>query len=87
MCVRIQPRHVLLRFGWLMDDSVDGLLIVFSRAAHDAPLLLVDDRRGNLTPADDAARVILAALNTAGLSDTLWGNLPLWRKTRRSPCW
>jgi dTDP-4-dehydrorhamnose reductase len=68
------PRHVLLRFGWLMDDSVDGLLGRFlSRAAHDAPLRLADDRRGNPTPVDDAARVILAVLKQLDCQTPLWG--------------
>lgn len=74
-CVRATcPRHVLLRFGWLLDDSANGLLGRFlTRAAHDEPLLLADDRRGNPTPVDDAARVILAVLKQLDCQTPLWG--------------
>src|SRR3989338_1521563 len=68
------PRHVLLRFGWLLDDSANGLLGRFLvRAAQDEPLLLADDRRGNPTPVDDAARVILAVLKQLDCQTPLWG--------------
>lgn len=68
------PRHVLLRFGWLLDDSADGLLGRFlSRAERDEPLQLADDRRGNPTPVDDAARVILAVLKQLDCQVPLWG--------------
>jgi dTDP-4-dehydrorhamnose reductase len=70
----ICPRHVLLRFGWLLDDSAEGLLGRFlTRAAHDEPLLLADDRRGNPTTVDDAARVILAVLKQLDCQAPLWG--------------
>ncbi|WXL26516.1 sugar nucleotide-binding protein [Ectopseudomonas mendocina] len=70
----ICPRHILLRFGWLMDDSVDGVLGRFlTRAAESEPLLLADDRRGNPTPVDDAARVILAVLKQLDCDSPLWG--------------
>ena len=68
------PRHVLLRFGWLLDDSPDGLLGRFlQRLEHDDELCLADDRRGNPTPVDDAARVILAVLNQLDCLAPLWG--------------
>jgi dTDP-4-dehydrorhamnose reductase len=70
----ICPRHVLLRFGWLMDDSEDGRLGRFlSRAASAGPLALADDRRGNPTPVDDAARVIIAVLKQLDCESPLWG--------------
>jgi dTDP-4-dehydrorhamnose reductase len=74
-CVRATcPRHVLLRFGWLLDDSAQGLLGRFlSRAEQASPLLLADDRRGNPTPVDDAARVILAVLKQLDCQTPLWG--------------
>lgn len=74
-CVRATcPRHVLLRFGWLLDDSAKGLLGRFlSRAEQASPLLLADDRRGNPTPVDDAARVILAVLKQLDCQTPLWG--------------
>lgn len=68
------PRHVLLRFGWLLDDSATGRLGRFlARAAQDQSLLLADDRRGNPTPVDDAARVILAVLKQLDCQTPLWG--------------
>ena len=68
------PRHVLLRFGWLLDDSAEGLLGRFlQRSEAQAELLLADDRRGNPTPVDDAARVILAVLKQLDCQAPLWG--------------
>lgn len=68
------PRHVLLRFGWLLDDDAQGLLGRFlNRAERDEPMLLADDRRGNPTPVDDAARVILAVLKQLDCQAPLWG--------------
>lgn len=68
------PRHVLLRFGWLLDDSENGLLARFlTRAAEQDEVLLADDRRGNPTLVDDAARVILAVLKQLDCQVPLWG--------------
>lgn len=68
------PKHVLLRFGWLIDDSPEGLLGRFlQRAERDEALYLADDRRGNPTPVDDAARVILAVLKQLDCASPLWG--------------
>lgn len=70
----ICPKHVLVRFGWLLDDSPQGLLSRFlARAESDEPLYLADDRRGNPTPVDDAARVILAVLKQLDCETPLWG--------------
>lgn len=70
----ICPRHVLLRFGWLLDDSPEGALGRFlRRAAQGEALLLADDRRGNPTPVDDAARVVLAVLKQLDCQSPLWG--------------
>lgn len=68
------PRHVLLRFGWLLDESPDGRLGRFLlRAERDEGIALADDRRGNPTPVDDAARVILAVLKQLDCQTPLWG--------------
>ncbi|WP_137975175.1 sugar nucleotide-binding protein [Pseudomonas sp. F(2018)] len=74
-CVRATcPRHVLLRFGWLLDDSADGLLGRFLRRAElEQELFMADDRRGNPTLVDDAARVILAVLKQLDCQSPLWG--------------
>ncbi|MBM7062749.1 sugar nucleotide-binding protein [Pseudomonas sp. UL073] len=68
------PRHVLLRFGWLMDESPGGLLDRFLRRAEkDDALFAADDRRGNPTPVDDAARVLIAVLKQLDCQAPLWG--------------
>ncbi|MBD9485255.1 sugar nucleotide-binding protein [Pseudomonas sp. PDM14] len=68
------PRHVLLRFGWLLDDSPDGLLGRFLRRAElEQELSMADDRRGNPTLVDDAARVIIAVLQQLDCQIPLWG--------------
>ncbi|MFC0710100.1 sugar nucleotide-binding protein [Azorhizophilus paspali] len=68
------PRHVLLRFGWLYDDSLDGVLGRFLlRAERESILALADDRRGNPTLVDDAARVMLAVLKQLDCQTPLWG--------------
>lgn len=68
------PRHVLLRFGWLLDDSREGVLgRLLTRAENDEDVLLADDRRGNPTPVDDAARVLLAVLKQLDCQAPLWG--------------
>ncbi|WP_213879549.1 sugar nucleotide-binding protein [Pseudomonas sp. dw_358] len=68
------PKHVLLRFGWLLDDSIDGLLGRFlQRAETPQEIFLADDRRGNPTPVDDAARVIISVLKQLDCQAPLWG--------------
>jgi dTDP-4-dehydrorhamnose reductase len=70
----ICPQHVLLRFGWLLDDSPEGVLGRFLRRAESAEqVLLADDRRGNPTPVDDAARVILSVIKQLDCAAPLWG--------------
>lgn len=70
----ICPWHVLLRFGWLFDDSQDGILSRFlKRAERETELTLADDRRGNPTPVEDAARVMLAVLKQLDCRAPLWG--------------
>src|SRR5690606_38118838 len=67
------PRHVLLRFGWLLDESPDGQLGRFLRRTAAGPVALPDDRRGNPTPVDDAARVLLAVVKQLDCQAPLWG--------------
>ena len=70
----ICPRHVLLRLGWVLDDSPEGILgRLMQRAELAGDLLLADDRRGNPCPADDVARVILAVLKQLDCAAPLWG--------------
>lgn len=80
------PQHVLLRFGWLLDESIDGVLGRFlTRAEQPQELLLADDRRGNPTPVDDAARVILSVLKQLDCAAPLWGHTttPVTKPPRR----
>lgn len=68
------PKHVLLRFGWLLDESRDGHLgQLLQAAAGGVPLHLADDRRGSPTPVDDAARVVVAVLKQLDCNAPLWG--------------
>lgn len=67
-------KHVLLRFGWLLDDSPESVLGRMLQRAQDHELLeMADDRRGNPTPVEDAARVILAILKQLDCAAPLWG--------------
>lgn len=70
----ICSRHVIVRFGWLLDDSPDGMLgRVLQRALAHESMEMADDRRGNPTPVDDAARVLVAILNQLDCDAPLWG--------------
>lgn len=68
------PRHILLRFGWLLDASAEGVLGRFlHQLSQEGPVFLADDRRGNPTLVEDAARVILAVLKQLDCQAPLWG--------------
>ncbi|TWI50840.1 dTDP-4-dehydrorhamnose reductase [Pseudomonas duriflava] len=68
------PRHILLRLGWLLDESSQGWLDRFlRRVSLGERLCLADDRRGSPTPVDDAARVILAIIKQLDCAAPLWG--------------
>ena len=67
-------RHVIVRFGWLMDDSPEGMLgRVLQRAQAHESMEMADDRRGNPTPVDDAARILLAIVTQLDCDAPLWG--------------
>lgn len=82
------PRHVLIRFGWLLDESPNGLLGRFlSRAEHPQPLFLADDRRGNpTTPRGWCSRCSSSstARRRCGAPTTTadWKRPPPWRWDR-----
>ena len=62
------PQHVLLRFGWVLDDSVDGVLGRFlTRAEHSQELLLADDRRARAaaSPSFTLWRMMLRSNSTS----------------------
>ncbi|UFH48970.1 sugar nucleotide-binding protein [Pseudomonas sp. KNUC1026] len=70
----ICPQHVMLRFGWLLDESRDGIMGRFlDQVIRAQTVQLADDRRGNPTPVDDAARVILSVLKQLDCEAPLWG--------------
>lgn len=70
----ICPRYLVLRFGWLLDSCTGGGLDRFLREAASQPLLaLAEDRRGNPTPLEDAARVLLAVLKQLDCEASAWG--------------
>lgn len=70
----ICSKHIILRFGWLLDDSLEGMLgRVLQRAQAGDVLEMADDRRGNPTPVEDAARVIVAILKQLDCAAPLWG--------------
>jgi dTDP-4-dehydrorhamnose reductase len=56
-------RYAVLRFSWLLDASPDGQLAKLLDQLHgEQPVLLAEEWRGNPTPVEDAARVLLAIL-------------------------
>jgi len=68
------PQHLLLRLGWLLDESVQGDLHRFLlQAMQGGSLPAADDRRGSPTLVDDAARVLLAVLKQLDCGAPLWG--------------
>lgn len=67
-------KYILIRFGWLLDYSADGKVGRLLKRAETLPeVWLADDRRGNPTPVDDAARVILGILQQLDCEAALWG--------------
>lgn len=68
------PRYAVLRFSWLLDGSSDGQLAQLLRQLHGKlPVLLAEEWRGNPTPVDDAARVLLALLKQLDCDSPLYG--------------
>ena len=67
-------RHVILRFSWLLDRSPDGLLgRLLAQLRSGEPVQLAEEWRGNPTPIDDAARVVLAILKQLDCDAPLYG--------------
>jgi len=72
--VRSCEKHILLRLGWLLDESKGGHLERFLKQAKlGGKVLAADDRRGSPTTVDDAARVLLAILKQLDCRAALWG--------------
>lgn len=67
-------RNIIIRLGWLLDDSPEGILgRVLERARTGQTLEMADDRRGNPTPVSDAARVFIAILKQLDCGVERWG--------------
>lgn len=68
------PRYAVLRFSWLLDASADGQLgKLLEQLRGQDPVLLAEEWRGNPTPVDDAARVLLAVLKQLDCEAPLHG--------------
>ncbi|PRB79413.1 dTDP-4-dehydrorhamnose reductase [Pseudomonas sp. MYb185] len=68
------PRHVILRFSWLLDYSPEGPLAQLVGELKRSPSLeLAEEWRGNPTPVTDAARVILSVLKQLDCAAPLYG--------------
>lgn len=67
-------RHLILRLSWVLDASLQGLLGRLLGQIHSGgPLQLAEEWRGNPTPVDDAARVMLALLKQLDCQASLFG--------------
>lgn len=67
-------RHIMLRLGWVLDGSPEGQLVrLLEQLRSGEPLLLAEEWRGNPTPVNDAARVILAILKQLDCAAALYG--------------
>lgn len=68
------PRHVILRFSWLLDSAADGPLAqLVAQLKASTSLTLAEEWRGNPTPVEDAARVILSVLKQLDCDASLYG--------------
>ena len=67
-------KHLILRFGWLLDGSAEG---PFARLVEglsaSAPLALPEEWRGNPTSVADAARVLLSVLKQLDCAAPVFG--------------
>ncbi|PCC98598.1 NAD(P)-dependent oxidoreductase [Halopseudomonas pelagia] len=67
-------RHIMLRLGWVLDGSPDGQLAgLLQQLRSGEPMLLAEEWRGNPTPVNDAARVVLAILKQLDCDAPLYG--------------
>jgi dTDP-4-dehydrorhamnose reductase len=56
-------RYVVLRFSWLLDATLDGQFAKLLDQLHgEQPVQIAEEWRGNPTPVEDAARVLMAIL-------------------------
>ncbi|MEH6567185.1 MAG: sugar nucleotide-binding protein [Halopseudomonas sp.] len=68
------PRHLLLRFSWLLDGSAEGMLMRLVKQLQAAQKVeLAEEWRGNPTPVADAARVLLAVIKQSDCESQVYG--------------
>ncbi|HDZ57956.1 MAG TPA: NAD-dependent epimerase/dehydratase family protein [Pseudomonas xinjiangensis] len=74
MLQQASDQHLILRFSWLLDESSDGLLgRLLTQLSSQRPVQLAEEWRGNPTPINDAARVMLALLKQVDCDAPLYG--------------
>ncbi len=68
------PKHVILRFSWILDSTPDGFLAkLVASMKSAAPVILAEEWRGNPTPVADAARIILSVLKQLDCAAPVYG--------------
>lgn len=68
------PRHIILRFSWLLDSTPDAPLAqLVTDLKTGAALTLAEEWRGNPTPVADAARVVLSVLKQLDCAASVYG--------------
>ena len=68
------PRHVILRLSWVIGDKRNNLLrYLLNQAANKKEVAVVSDQQGCPTPAEDAARVIVAITQQLSCGAEPWG--------------
>ena len=67
-------RHIILRFSWVISEHRNNLLrYLLSQMTKEKEVAVVSDQLGCPTPAEDAARVIVALLQQLGCGAEAWG--------------
>lgn len=67
-------QHVILRFSWLLDSSNDGVFQqLVSHLKRTSTPELAEEWRGNPTPVEDAARIILSVIKQLDCDVPLYG--------------
>ncbi|WP_299728505.1 sugar nucleotide-binding protein [uncultured Endozoicomonas sp.] len=68
------PRHIILRFSWIISQRRTNLLkYLLDQISEERDVAVVSDQQGCPTPADDAARVIVAIVQQLDCGAETWG--------------
>lgn len=71
---RLQPRHLVLRSGWVFSAGPGNFLATMLRLAGERDeIAVVDDQRGGPTSADDLAAAVVSLLGTLRPDDPRYG--------------